>query len=160
METSFNKTWLCPSLSCCPKNLSCPKFFFFGGGGGEGALPATSLPQSQYTYGNHALEHNDANTSMPVCTCTIMTWFLLMVQSGCPSFHFVLKARGEKDAWYIYFTPHLPIALNLSFCLICGNTKEPNRSLALIGCYVSPYFAILVYCRWHSAFALFYWNLL
>ena len=33
-----------------------------------GALPATPLPQSQHTYGNHALEHNDANTSMPVCT--------------------------------------------------------------------------------------------
>ena len=28
------KTWLCPNFSCCPKNLSCPKF------GGAAAPPA------------------------------------------------------------------------------------------------------------------------
>lgn len=59
-----------PQFVLLPKKSELPPFFF--GRGGEGALPPTPLPQSQHTYGNHALEHNDANTSMPVCTCTMM----------------------------------------------------------------------------------------
>ena len=68
-----------PQFVLLPKKSELPKIFSGGGGGGLGGAPpppprpATPLPQSQHTYGNHALEHNDANTSMPVCTCTMMT---------------------------------------------------------------------------------------
>ena len=62
-----------PQFVLLPKKSELPKIFSGGEGGGKGTLPPIPLPQSQHTYGNHALEHNDANTSMPVCTCTMMT---------------------------------------------------------------------------------------
>ena len=39
---------------------------------------------------------------------------------------FLFGRRGEKDAWYIYFTRRLPVVQNLDFCLI-------GRSPASIG---------------------------
>ena len=37
LENVF-KNWLCPTFSCCPKNLSCQELLLFFGGGGGGGL--------------------------------------------------------------------------------------------------------------------------
>ena len=76
-----------PQFVLLPKKSELPKIF---SGGGGGALPAPPRPQSPHPNGNHALEHNDANTSMPVCTIMYYDDLILAnLWSGCPSFLFV-----------------------------------------------------------------------
>ena len=56
METSLKNGF---ALLLLPKKSESPKIW------GGGLCPPIS-PPNQYAYGNHALEHNDANTSMLV----------------------------------------------------------------------------------------------
>ena len=149
METSL-KHGFAPICLAAQKIGVAHNFFFLGG---RGLCLPPPLPQSQYTYGNHALEHNDVDTSIPVCTCTIMTWFLLTCDQAV-LLSFLFRRPEWKGAWYIYFTRHLPVALNLYFCLIHGNTKEPLEPCT------DWLLHIPLFCNFSLGDLSLYWNLL